>query len=90
MDQAFQYIIDNKGIDTEASYPYKAVQGPCKFNAANVAATLTGYKDVPSGDENALTTFINTQPVSVAIDASHPSFQVCFICVNILVCLCTN
>jgi len=76
MDQAFDYIKANKGIDTEASYPYKAVDQKCKFKAADVGATVTGYTDVTSGDEDALTAAIaSIGPISVAIDASHDSFQ---------------
>jgi len=76
MDDAFQYIITNNGIDSEASYPYTAETGTCHFNAANVAAHLVSYQDVTSGSESALTTDIAQRgPVSVAIDASHSSFQ---------------
>jgi cathepsin L len=76
MDYAFEYIIKNKGIDTESSYPYTATDGKCKFAASNVGATLSSYKDIPSKSEPALTTAVNTiGPISVAIDASHNSFQ---------------
>ena len=76
MDQAFSYIKANKGIDTEASYPYEAEDGKCRFKPANVGATDTGFVDVKSGDESALATAIATiGPISVAIDASQDSFQ---------------
>ncbi len=42
MDDAFNYIKANGGIDTEASYPYKARDGKCKFKESNVGATCTG------------------------------------------------
>lgn len=76
MDQAFDYIKVNKGIDTEASYKYTARDGRCAFNAATVGATDTGFVDIPAGDESALTDALATiGPISVAIDASHSSFQ---------------
>uniref|UniRef100_A0A7S1VFT7 Cathepsin L n=1 Tax=Sexangularia sp. CB-2014 TaxID=1486929 RepID=A0A7S1VFT7_9EUKA len=77
MDDAFQYVITNKGIDSESSYPYTAT-GPntCQFDASNVAATIDSYTDVASGDENALMqAAASIGPISVAIDASHSSFQ---------------
>jgi len=76
MDYAFQYIIKNHGIDTEASYTYSAT-GPnaCRFKAADVGATISSYRDVASGNEADLATAVDKQPVSVAIDASHTSFQ---------------
>jgi cathepsin L len=76
MDYAFQYIKDNAGIDTETSYPYEAVDRTCRFKKADVGATDDGFVDVASKDENALQQAVATiGPISVAIDASHASFQ---------------
>lgn len=76
MDNAFQYIKDNGGIDTETSYPYEAIDDTCHFKKQNVGATDKGFVDIPSGDEEAMKKAIATVgPVSVAIDASHESFQ---------------
>jgi len=76
MDWAFEYIIRNKGIDTEASYPYHATDGTCTYKQGNCGSTLQKYVDVTKGSETALQTAVAAQgPVSVAIDASHLSFQ---------------
>jgi len=75
-DQAFEYIKVNNGIDTESSYPYEAIDGQCRFKAANVGATDTGFTDIKAKDERALQQAVATVgPISVAIDASHSSFQ---------------
>ena len=76
MDNAFRYIKANGGIDTEASYPYQAHNEMCRFKADNVGATVSGYVDIPHGDERALTQAIaSVGPISVAIDASKSSFH---------------
>merc|ERR1711892_1643186 len=50
--------------------------GKCRYNAAYRGATDLGFMDVDPGNEAALKTAIATQgPCSVAIDASHESFQ---------------
>jgi len=76
MDQAFQYIISNGGITTEANYPYTAMDGTCNSTAAaNIAATIGGYTDVNSGDQNSLLAAVTIGPVSVAIEADQACFQ---------------
>jgi len=77
MDQAFQYIISNAGVDTESSYPYTAEDGTsCDYTTSNLGATISSYTDIPSGSETSLANAVGSVgPVSVAIDANHNSFM---------------
>ncbi|KAL5841483.1 hypothetical protein ACOSQ3_012086 [Xanthoceras sorbifolium] len=76
MDNAFEFIIQNKGLTTESNYPYQGTNDSCsKTKAASDAAKITGYEDVPPNSEAALLKAVTKQPVSVAIDAGGSDFQ---------------
>jgi len=73
MDYAFDWVIKNKGIGSEASYKYTARDGTCKKVAS--VSTISSYTDVPAGNENALMTALLKQPISIAIEADRACFQ---------------
>lgn len=76
MQACFQYVQDNGGIDTEASYPYTSGNGvdnsQCNYDPNNSGATVSNIQTIPSGDEQALARALATVgPISIAIDASN-------------------
>ncbi|XP_052584902.1 cathepsin M-like [Peromyscus californicus insignis] len=72
---AFEYVKDNGGLESEATYPYEDKEGPCRYSPDNSIANITGVLLVPQS-ENALMYAVATiGPISVAIDARHNSFQ---------------
>jgi C1A family cysteine protease len=76
MDDAFGWI-EKHGICTEDDYPYTSgagVTGTCK-TTCKPEVTLTGFTDVPKGDESALQKAVNLGPVSIAIEADKSAFQ---------------
>jgi len=75
MDYAFEYIIANKGLCTEAAYPYTAVDGTCKASTCQHVSPISGYTDVTVNSEDSLQTAVVTGPVSVAIEADQSGFQ---------------
>ncbi|XP_044539739.1 procathepsin L-like, partial [Gracilinanus agilis] len=76
IDKAFQYVKENGGIDTEECYPYVGKDSYCKYKPECSGASITGFVDIPSGQEGALMEAVATVgPISAGIDTSNPSFR---------------
>jgi len=76
MDYAFTFE-EHQPVCTEESYPYTGKQGTCKkgCTAGIPMGGVVGYKDVAVDEEGALEDAVAQQPVSVAIEADRPAFQ---------------
>ncbi|PUZ59370.1 hypothetical protein GQ55_4G035600 [Panicum hallii var. hallii] len=76
MGNAFQFVINNGGIDTEADYPFIGKDGTCDAIRENKkVVSIDSYEMVPPNNEKALQKAVANQPVSVAINANSPAFQ---------------
>merc|ERR1712110_1336686 len=75
MDYAFEFA-EGTAVATESSYAYTARDGSCKssFTTAIPQGGVTGYSDV-STSASALKSALNSNPVSVAIQADQSVFQ---------------
>ncbi|KAI3414810.1 uncharacterized protein J3R85_015850, partial [Psidium guajava] len=74
-DNAFEYIIDNKGIASEDTYIYKGTNGTCNSTkAAQRAAQIKKFVHVRPG-EGELLKAVAQQPVSVGIAAGGQEFR---------------
>ena len=75
VNSVFQYIKWQKGIDTEASYPYIGYErdpsiefSHCDFKKEDIGATDVGYVNIKYADEEALKAAVATiGPISAAI-----------------------
>jgi len=72
MDNAFKYVISNKGLCTEEDYPYTAKDTTC--HTCTSAVTVSSYVDVPANNLDALAAAVSAQPVAVAISV-NAAFQ---------------
>ncbi|KAG8390910.1 hypothetical protein BUALT_Bualt01G0132600 [Buddleja alternifolia] len=76
MDYAFQFIINNGGIDSEEDYPYTGRDGKCDQYRKNAkVVSIDGYEDVPTYNEKALQKAVANQPIAVAIEGGGRDFQ---------------
>lgn len=80
MDNAFTWAKNNGGMCTLAAYPYTSGDtgqtGSCKTTCSiTTDAKPSSYTDVTKNSDSALMSALNSKPVSVAIQANQPAFQ---------------
>uniref|UniRef100_A0A1D1YJG8 Cysteine proteinase RD21a n=1 Tax=Anthurium amnicola TaxID=1678845 RepID=A0A1D1YJG8_9ARAE len=71
---AYEYVIMNRGLDTDRNYPYHKKKEKCKWNSVN-AASITQYEFIPRNSENSLKKAVANQPISVVIGSHCLAFQ---------------
>lgn len=73
---AIDYVVKNRGIDSEKDYKYTAKNGKCDTGKAGKhVAAMHSVASVPQRNERQLLAAVMRQPVAVAIDAVHGGFR---------------
>ena len=76
MDDAFDYVIVNAGIDSEQAYPFQtSAKFNCRYNASGFGAKISDYNDLSSDEDTLLRALLTVGPISAAVDDQHDSFQ---------------
>jgi C1A family cysteine protease len=80
MDNAFAWIKKNGGLCSEQDYPYVSgttkTAGTCKTTChVNSNSKVLSFVDIKANSDDAMMSALAQQPVSVAIEADQPAFQ---------------
>jgi C1A family cysteine protease len=70
MQNAFDYLKDNGGIQSYSDYKYTGRQGSCKFNPDRAVVQVTGWVSAGTTDEKKIRDMLYQRgPLSVAVNA---------------------
>ena len=72
---AFDYVLSNGGVCSEAEYTYVGYQDDQCHDECATVVSITGHACVDAGNETALLQAVSVQPVAIAIEADQPVFQ---------------
>jgi len=74
MENAFDYLRQNGGIELSKDYPYTGRGGKCKFNKSKSALKVKGFQMVGQDEEQIKQKLFSTGPLSVALNADNLQF----------------
>lgn len=66
---ALNYLKEGHGLESESTYAYRAVEGKCMFNASEVVASISSYRQLQDDEDLIRKEVALNGPVAVAIVA---------------------
>eukprot|EP00270_Netrium_digitus_P021181 TRINITY_DN894_c0_g1_i1.p1 TRINITY_DN894_c0_g1~~TRINITY_DN894_c0_g1_i1.p1 ORF type:complete len:446 (-),score=73.43 TRINITY_DN894_c0_g1_i1:23-1297(-) len=70
MTNAFQYIMGVGGLEGEETYPYKGVDGKCKFDPSRIRAKVPAFSVVDKNEEQMAANLVTHGPLAIGINAA--------------------
>jgi len=73
-DQAYVYIMQAGGLESNDKYPYTAKDGKCKFDKSLVVASISACTYIGKDEDNIRDVLYQTGPLSIGINAADMQF----------------
>lgn len=70
MQNAFQYIIKNNGIATEAAYPYEGYDAKCRYDPGTKGAHISNWTFISHDEDQMAAYLVEKGPIAIAADAT--------------------
>ena len=74
IDNAYNWVLEKKGLASRSDYPYRAYKGECKKDAEQLAP-IRDYKFVTRMCEPQLMAAVRKQPVAILFDSTDRCFK---------------
>lgn len=74
MENAFNYLHESGGIETETDYPYKGTGGTCSFDKSKAQVQVESFSFVEKNEDVIKEALFKTGPLAVALNATPLQF----------------
>ncbi len=64
MTNAYKYVMEAGGLETEADYPYKGSDGKCKYDSNKIAAKVTNFTNIPIDEDQMAAYLVHQGPLA--------------------------
>ncbi|KAI3695923.1 hypothetical protein L1987_78928 [Smallanthus sonchifolius] len=69
MTNAYSYLMEAGGIESEETYPYTGKSGECKFDPEKIAVKVANFTNIPADEDQMAAYLVNHGPLAVGLNS---------------------